>query len=175
MDNPYPQLFLLLVSRLLVSVAPITIWHIIFFTYLFCSSYYICICYFAYYFYYCLTGRLHDSRVSGLILFFYCSIFIVCTIANICWINEWIQEKCRVEKSLWVQGCFGPALRLKINTQKLRKMDNDRACVHLLIILKSVIIRNGDVNWWSAAVGIDAPNLRWLKTKNWCPWRVASG
>lgn len=51
-----------------------------------------------------------------------------------------------MEKSLRVQGCFAPAQRLKINTQQLRKMDNDKECVHLLIILKSVIIRDRDIN-----------------------------
>ena len=77
--------------------------------------------------------------------------------------KEWTEERGRVEKSLRVQDCFGLALRLKINIQKLRKMDNDRACVHLPIILKSVIIRDRDVDWQLDAIGIDAPNLRWLK------------
>lgn len=95
------------------------------------------------------------------------------------WMNEWIEERGKEEKSLRVQGCFGPALRLKINTEKLRKMDNDRVCVHLLIILKSVIIKDRHVDWQLATVGIDAPNLRWLEDQNLmsmkgCKWLGAS-
>lgn len=98
--------------------------------------------------------------------FFYCIIFIILTIADFLQIsNEWTAEKGRIEKSFWVQRSFGSALRLKINAEKLRKMDNDKEYVHLLIIFKSVIIRDRDVNWQPAAIGIDAHNLHWLKTQ----------
>lgn len=55
-------------------------------------------------------------------------------------------------------------------------MDNDKESVHLLIILKSVTIRDRDVNWQSAATEIDAPLIYiGSKTENWCPWKAASG